>query len=249
MKKNIYIISFLLLIFILIFSISNIYILESDNEITSKEIEKIKDKINSQKVKEEKMNNSQNLNNLDFNELNKINNDTVGWIKINGTNIDYPIVQYKDNDYYLNHSFEKKKSKAGWIFLDYRNNKNFTDKNTIIYGHNRFDKSMFGSLKNLNTKIWYNNTSNHIIKLSNGNKNTSWQVFSVYKIKTTNDYLITNFNSEIDYSNFIKLIKNRSNYNFNVDVNSDDRILTLSTCSGSKNKLVVHAKLINVKEN
>ena len=125
-------------------------------------------------------------------KLENTNKDIVGWIQVNGTNINYPFVQTKDNDYYLNHSFNKDYNQAGWVFLDYRNNVNSFDKNTIIYAHSRLDKTMFGSLKNLLKSNWYENKNNHIIKLSTKNQNTLWQVFSVYHVPTTSDYLKIN---------------------------------------------------------
>ena len=72
-----------------------------------------------------------NMIDINFNELKNINNDVKGWIKVNGTNINYPFVQSKNNKYYLTHSFDKSYNSAGWLFLDYRNN----NKNTIIYAH------------------------------------------------------------------------------------------------------------------
>lgn len=87
-----------------------------------------------------------NMINVNFNDLKKTNPDIVGWIKVNGTNINYPFVQSKDNKYYLTHSFNKSYNSAGWVFLDYRNN-NTNNKNTIIYAHGRTDKTMFGTLK------------------------------------------------------------------------------------------------------
>ena len=70
-------------------------------------------------------------------KLLKENQETVSWITVNGTNINYPVVQHSDNEYYLNHSFDGSENSAGWIFLDYRNNIENTEKNTIIYGHSR----------------------------------------------------------------------------------------------------------------
>ena len=189
-----------------------------------------------------------NLLDVDFNNLKELNNDVKGWIQVKGTNINYPFVQYKDNDYYLNHSFLKEKNDAGWIFMDYRNNPENFDTNTIIYGHNRFNKTMFGSLKNTIKGKWFNNKTNHIIKLSTLNNNSLWQIFSIYYISTTNDYLITNFNNEIEYTIFLRNIINRSIFDFKTDVNNNDKILTLSTCNGSKEKLVLHAKLIKIEK-
>ncbi len=132
--------------------------------------------------------------------------------------------------------------------MDYRNNPENFDTNTIIYGHNRFNKTMFGWLKNTIKDKWFNNKTNHIIKLSTLNNNSLWQIFSIYYISTTNDYLITNFNNEIEYTIFLRNIINRSIFDFKTDVNNNDKILTLSTCNGSKEKLVLHAKLIKIEK-
>lgn len=188
-----------------------------------------------------------NMINVDFNGLKKTNPDVVGWLKVNGTNINYPFVQSSDNDYYLTHSFNKSYNGAGWVFLDYRNN-GTNDKNTIIYAHGRSNKTMFGTLKNVLNNGWLNNTNNYVIKISTETENSLWQIFSVYRIPTTSDYLQTNFNDETEYQNFLDMIKDRSSHNFDTNVASTDNILTLSTCYNNSDKMVVHAKLIK-KEN
>ena len=188
-----------------------------------------------------------NMINVDFNGLKRTNPDVVGWLKVNGTNINYPFVQSSNNDYYLTHSFNKSYNGAGWVFLDYRNN-GTNNKNTIIYAHGRSDKTMFGTLKNVLNNGWLNNTNNYVIKISSETENSLWQVFSVYRIPTTSDYLQTNFNDDIEYQNFLDMIKDRSSHNFNTNVASTDNILTLSTCYNNSDKMVVHAKLIK-KEN
>lgn len=185
---------------------------------------------------------------VDLNELRKINNDTVGWIKIDDTNINYPIVQSTNNDFYLNHSFNKTENNAGWVFMDYRNNSNKYDKNTIIYAHNRKDKTMFGTLKKLLKNNWYHNKTNNIIKISTIRYNTLWQIFSIYTIDNTNDYLKIKFDNNDEYQDFIEQIKNRSIKKFNTTITTKDKLLTLSTCHGSEKKLVVHAKLIKKEE-
>ena len=103
---------------------------------------------------------------VDFNELLKKNPDTVGWIEVKGTNINYPIVQTTDNSYYLTHAFDKTKNEAGWVFMDYRNDAVNFNQNTILYAHSRLTGSMFGSLKNILESSWYTNKNNHIIRLS-----------------------------------------------------------------------------------
>lgn len=188
-----------------------------------------------------------NMINVDFNGLKRTNPDVVGWLKVNGTNINYPFVQSSDNDYYLTHSFNKSYNGGGWVFLDYRNN-DTNNKNTIIYAHGRSDKTMFGTLKNVLNNGWLNNTNNYVIKISTETENSLWQIFSVYRIPTTSDYLQTNFNDETEYQNFLDMIKDRSSHNFDTNVASTDNILTLSTCYNNSDKIVVHAKLIK-KEN
>ena len=185
-----------------------------------------------------------NLIDVDFNDLKNINPSTIGWIQVNGTNINYPFVQTNDNKYYLNHSFNKSKNSAGWVFMDYRNNISVLDKNTIIYAHGRLDNTMFGSLKNILTSGWLNNKNNYIVKLSTEYENNLWQVFSVYKIKTTNDYLQISFISNESFLEFTNKLIKRSNFNFNTKVNENDKILTLSSCYNEKEKVVLHAKLI-----
>lgn len=187
------------------------------------------------------------FNNVDFTELKNLNSDTVAWIKINNTNINYPVVQTKDNNFYLNHSFKKDYNDAGWIFMDYRNN-DFYDKNTIIYGHSRLDKSMFGTLKNVMKKDWQNNKDNHVIFISTKTENTLWQVFSTYYIKTENYYIQTAFSNENKYQEFLDNITSRSNYDYKVHPNTKDKIITLSTCHNKSEKTVLHAKLIKKQD-
>ena len=186
-----------------------------------------------------------NLIDVDFNKLKKINGDTAGWVYVGGTNINYPVVQTSNNQFYLNHSFTKVKNKAGWVFFDYRNNINSFDKNTIIYAHDRLDNTMFGTLSDTLKDEWFNDYNNHVVKISTENENSLWQIFSIYHIKTNNDYTQIIFKDNSEFMAFINTITKRSYYNFNTDISFDDKILTLSTCyKGDNEKMVLHAKLI-----
>ena len=185
-----------------------------------------------------------NMINVNFNELKQKNPDTKGWIQVNGTNINYPFVQTNDNKFYLNHTFNKSYNSAGWVFLDYRNNINELSKNTIIYAHGRLDTTMFGSLKNILSSGWLNNTNNYVVKLSTETENTLWQVFSVYHIPTTSDYIKVHFSSNEEFTKWAKMLLDRSAHNFNTSINENDQVLTLSTCYNDKEKVVLHAKLI-----
>lgn len=182
---------------------------------------------------------------LDINELKSKNNDTIGWLKVNNTNIDYPFVQSKDNKYYLTHNYNKKKTSAGWIFLDKRNNKDLSDKNNIIYGHSRKDKSMFGTLKYTLNKNWYKNKDNLIIKITTELKEYNYKIFSVYTIEKENYYLQTDFTTKKEYKTFLNILRERSIYDFKPNIENTTSILTLSTCYKNNKRVVVHAKLIN----
>ena len=186
---------------------------------------------------------------VDFSELLNQNPDTVGWIYVNNTKINYPVVQSGDNSYYLNHSFKKTYSESGWIFADFRSNLNNLEKNTVLYGHGRIDYTMFGSLDETLKNSWYTNPENQIIKLSTPSKNMLWQVISVYTIPSESYYLTHTFENDESYQNFLNTITSRSIYNFNVGVDASDHILTLSTClDNNGNRVVLHAKLIKTED-
>lgn len=246
---------FLVMLIVFLFSLIKVIIWIIDNNNTNDIIKKV---ANTYEINEKSYDNEVIINenekdiyfdymklkfiDVDINKLKTFNPDTIGFIKVMGTNINYPFVQTLDNDYYLNRSYDKTYNNAGWIFLDYRNNE-FNDKNTIIYGHGRINGTMFGSLKDTLKSSWQNNKDNYIIKISTEKENSIWQIFSVYKIATTSDYLQTTF-SDNEFESFIILIKGRSSYNFETNVTNEDKVLTLSTCYNDNDKMVVHAKLI-----
>ena len=182
------------------------------------------------------------FNNVDLGQLKKTNSDTVGFISVAGTNINYPVVQTGDNDYYLTHSFKKQKNQAGWVFMDYRNDAAMTDKNTVIYGHGRLEGTMFGSLKNILKTSWINKKENYVVRYTNETEMMLFQVFSVYTIPTESYYIQTSFGN--DYQKWLDTMIGRSQHNFNTSVNTGDQILTLSTCYKDDIRMVLQAKLI-----
>lgn len=256
----------ILLLFIciitLIISIYKIFNWKVDSDNTKKQIEKIQDVANIivvidnddvEIIKQDEVvpdSNpywdyiNMNLINVGFGELKLLNEQTKGWIQVNNTNVNYPFVQASDNDFYLTHSFNKSWNDAGWVFLDYRNNVDSLDRNTIIYAHGRYDNTMFGTLRNILTNGWLDDMDNYVIKLSTEKENTLWQVFSVYRIPTTNDYLQIDFSDDKEFMDFASMLLGRSNYDFNTMINGSDKILTLSTCYDDYDKMVMHAKLI-----
>ena len=187
------------------------------------------------------------ITNTNLASLLTVNEDVVGELIVNNTNINYPVVQASDNDYYLDHNINKQNSANGWIFLDYRNNSMNLDKNNIIYGHNMYYSGvMFGTLYKTANSSWYTNPDNQIITYNTLYENMNFKIFSIYRIPKTNDYLKVFFENDNDFLSFIDMITTRSIYNFNVPVNADDKIITLSTCSNNGTKrLVIHAVLID----
>ena len=182
---------------------------------------------------------------IDFKTLKKKNPDTVAYIKVNGTNIDYVIVRGTDNEYYLKHNFNKEYNIAGWIYSDYRNKFDESDKNIVIFGHDTKDGSMFGTLSNVLDNKWSNNKDNLIVTLVTEKNKYKYQVFSTYSIVAEDYYINTEFNSNEEFDEFIKELKSRSTYDYGIEVSGDDKILTLSSCIGDGTKRVVlHAKLI-----
>ena len=157
--------------------------------------------------------------------------------------MEYPVVKSTNNSFYLNHSFDKSKNSAGWIFADYKNKFDNTDKNIVIYGHNMRDGSMFGSLKNILSSDWYDNEENTNITLYTENGERIYKVFSIYKIESEDYYIKTEFSNENEFEKFIEKLKKRSIKNFNIDISKEDSILTLSTCANNnKYRVVLHAK-------
>lgn len=179
---------------------------------------------------------------INMEKLKEKNEDCVGYIKINGIDIQYPVVQGENNNFYLSHSFDKSDNSAGWIFLDYRNKLDRTDKNIIIYGHNRRDGSMFGKIKNALNSKWYLEEKNRKIDFITENEKNEYEIFSIYKIPEEEYYLTTDFNDDKSYQDFLNTLKQRSIQDFGIDLSSKKSILTISTCdNNNKYRIVIHS--------
>ena len=236
MKKKVLIIIDIILVILIIISGYKIITWLLNNNDTVKTLEEVKEKA---VIKDIELNTT-TAHKIDFNNLKDINKDSIAWLVVNNTNIDYPVVQSSNNDYYLNHNFYKEKSDTGWPYLDYRNK--LSDKNIIIYAHNRLDNSMFGSLKKLKKNGWLNNLSNRQIVLTTRLGNIEYEIFSIYEVKEENYYLTTVFNDK-EYEKFLNTLKKRSMYDLNVDLTNTKQVITLSTCTTDNgSRLVVHAK-------
>ena len=238
-KKKVFVkIIMVICLAIMICSIYNIVMWYFDNNKNEEIKEEIKEIIEE---------NSDDKNDIDFNKLQEKNSEIVAYLKVNGTKIDYVVTKGKDNAYYLKHNLYKEYNRAGWIFMDYHNKLDGTDKNIVIYGHNTLDGTMFGTLRNVVKKTWYENEDNHFINLVTADEVVTYQVFSTYSIKVEDYYINTIFKDNNEFNTFVKTLKKRSVYNYNVDVDGEDSILTLSTCTGNgKSRMVLHAKRIEL---
>lgn len=185
---------------------------------------------------------------VDFNNLTQTNNETIGWLYLENSSINYPVVKGSDNSFYLNHTFDKSYNTAGWIFADYRCEPDFSSKNTTIYGHNRKDTSMFATLKNTINEDWYSTSKYLTIATPEGNR--IYEVFSTYKIKAETYYSTPDFATDEEYTDFLNTLKSRSVHDFGVSLNSMDSIVTLSTCANNNTfRVVLHAKLVTIIPN
>ena len=248
MQKRKIILSFIFAIifmFIGFFSFK-IYHTLNDNKKIKEEINKIKEEviISPKKVEDKEEDKDETTTNteyklpMDFNKLKDINSDTVAWIKVDNTNIDYPIVKTNNNIYYLNHSFYKSENINGWIFENSDNSSQFTDDNTIIFGHNTNGYTMFSEIKDIYNGL-LGNTIYITIYLEN--EKINYQVFSVYLENPNNTSNISKYLNQdiIDY------MVDKSKIKTDLQVAEGDKILTLSTCNNvTSDRLILHAKKI-----
>ena len=176
------------------------------------------------------------------------NIDYRGWIKIDNTNINYPILQGQDNEEYLYKDINNEYIVSGSIFMNYLNN-GFDDQNTVLFGHNMKNGTMFANLKKYKEEDFFYNNNDIEIELSNG-QYLKYKVFSVYITDINDNYTKTSFEDKDEYKEFLERIKNKSIYKSDISVNENDKIITLSTCSYEFDdaRLVVTGKLIDKEQ-
>jgi len=179
-----------------------------------------------------------------FKPLLEVNSDVIGWIKIEDTVIDYPVVQGEDNEYYLTRDLKQQNNVNGSIFMDYRNQVDSEEQHWIVYGHNMKNKTMFMALLNYESKWYFDHHS--FIEFDTLYANKKWKVFSAYFTNTKDDYIRTDFASDQEYREFLAVLQNKSLHKTELSLTEADQILTLSTCSNTNDeaRFVVHAKLL-----
>lgn len=156
--------------------------------------------------------------------------DAVGWLTIAGTRIDYPFAQADDNDFYLHRDLDKGPLFAGTLFMDDQNSRDFSDFNTIIYGHHMKNGSMFGDLQKFNDKSFFDATKTGMIFLADKTYEVNFFAFAVINPNDPNIYYPT-LAAEADKVDFLTHVKSASRYYRDLDVGPDNHLVTLSTCN------------------
>lgn len=164
---------------------------------------------------------------VDFNVLKSKNKDIIAWIYSEGTPINYPIVQSKDNDYYLRRLINGNYNSSGTLFMDYRNSSNFEDFNTIIYGHNMKNSAMFGTLVNYKNQSYYDEHKNMYIFTENQNYKLS--IFAGFEVSSESE-IYTYPKTQKTNENLLNLAKSKSTFKSEIIPSAKDKIITLSTC-------------------
>ena len=188
---------------------------------------------------------------IDLEKIRALNDDVIAWIYMRDTGISYPVLQGRDNDYYLFRTYEKEYLVAGSIFMDAACNKNFTDSHTIVYGHNMYNGSMFGGLDKFKTEEYRDQHPYIYILLPDGKWN-KYEIYSYYTADIT-DGTFTLFNEdEAEYNRYISLTTQKNVYSNTEAPASGERILTLSTCTEDSNdykRNVIQAKYVETLDN
>ena len=186
---------------------------------------------------------------VDFEKLQSINQEVVGWIRFdNPKKISYPIVRGTDNDKYLTTTVEGKKNGAGSIFMDANNAADFTDRNTFIYGHNMKNGSMFGQLRKYKSVDFYKENPFFYIYTPDG-KEVKYQVYSVCIVEDTSESYQKLYADNNDYLAYLKHIKEISRYDTGVEVSAKSQLISLSTCTNvtETQRLLVHGVKVEEK--
>jgi len=184
---------------------------------------------------------------VDFEALKDITEDVCGWIRIDDTHVDYPLVRHTDNDFYIRHGIDGEPLNTGSIFVDYRLDYPFEgDDNTVIYGHNQRNSSMFHDLLLYQEREFAENHPYVIIYLPDGSELT-YRVFAAYLTPADSDTYSMAFSSDAAYLSYLTEMQSRSLVTFGGSLSAEDKIITLSTCTneGNEYRMVVQAKLIS----
>ena len=191
-------------------------------------------------------------NPIDFDSLTAQYPDVYAWIRIPGTKVDYPIVQREgDNGYYLNHTIDGKKKTEGSIYTENYNNKDFGDANTVIYGHNMKNGSMFKTLHKYKDKQFL--LDNSEIYIYQKDRVLKYKIFAAYIYDSRHLMLSFDFEDKNIFQNYLDNVLTKRNMSSNIDttveVTASDKIITLSTCNNNDaQRYLVQAVLLSIQE-
>lgn len=230
---------------VFLFSGYKLYTIYSEYNKGDNEYETIMDEVitlETPKNEEEKGAEEKTIFKVDFEKLQSINKEVVGWIRFdNPEKISYPIVRGTDNDKYLKTTVEGKKNSAGSIFMDANNAADFTDRNTFIYGHNMKNGSMFGQLRKYKNADFYKQNPYFYIYTPDG-KEVKYQVYAVCIVEDTSESYQKFYADDDDFLAYLKQIKKISRYDTGVEVTAQSQVVSLSTCTNvtETQRLLVH---------
>lgn len=184
---------------------------------------------------------------VDFDALKAINSDVVGWIYLEDTHINYPIVKGTNNEYYLNKLYDRTGNGSGSIFMDYRNSGDFTDPNNIIYGHRMNNGTMFADISKYSNREFFE--THPYILIMTPEANYKLEVFSAYIANTTYSSWDLTFDGNDVYLNWLNSVADRSYFDTGVELTAEDRTVTLSTCTYEFEdaRFIVHGVLRETK--
>lgn len=190
------------------------------------------------------------LPSVDFEILQENGPDIIAWLTLPDTAVNYPVTQAEDNDYYLRHLYDGTYNKAGCLFADYENKKDFSDRNTIIYGHNMRDGSMFASLNEYKEQSYYDSHPQMYLVTPDGGY--LCDIFAAFEAKPKESGSDTSpwrmeWKDDGAYTTWLSAMADRSVVETDVTVTSSDKVLTLSTCTpGGASRFIVMGKLTEV---
>jgi sortase B len=173
---------------------------------------------------------AEQLKNMDFSALREVNPEVLGWILIPGTVVSYPFLQTDNNSYYLTHTWKTWTSIVGSIFLEYQNRSDFSDFNTVIYGHNMNNGSMFGTLKKYKSQSYWR--SHPTVYITDNSGSRAYKIFAAYEVSTIGSTYQIGFPSEQSRQDFLNFCMDQSVISTGVVPTVNDHIITLSTCTG-----------------
>lgn len=245
MKNKILTIIEIILVIILLTSLYRIYNYNKEDKEFKAATREVQEKFEKEEVKTpvSKVDEKENRNLEAIKRIEDLKKDypsIVGWIRVGGTEIDYPIVKGSDNDYYLNHNYKDEYNVFGAIFMDYRNNENFSDQNTIVYGHNNARAGNFKDLHKYEEEGFF--AEDRFIEIYSLVGFKKYKAFAVYNASPYDKFRSPAYNEE-EAEDLLRYIKEKNTFNGDLPNKLED-ILTLQTCSPGDTRLVVQGVLV-----